>query len=51
MSGERDLRPFKSTPVHALSYDEKPGMQALNTTANDKPPVPGTKKQHNILGL
>lgn len=27
--------------VHTLSYDEKPGIQALATTGDDRPPVPG----------
>jgi transposase len=30
-----------------LSYDEKPGIQAIENTAPDLPPVPGT---HNTLG-
>lgn len=34
--------------VHTLSYDEKPGMQALDTTTDDKPPVSGTKKSSTI---
>lgn len=33
-----DARP---TPVFAVSVDEKPGVQALGTTAPDLPPVPG----------
>ena len=27
--------------VHTLSYDEKPGIQALAATGEDRPPVPG----------
>ena len=27
--------------VHTLSYDEKPGIQAVATTGADRPPVPG----------
>ena len=27
--------------VHTLSYDEKPGIQAIATTGGDRPPVPG----------
>lgn len=27
--------------VHTLSYDEKPGIQAIATTGEDRPPVPG----------
>src|SRR6266480_2324541 len=29
------------TPVAIVSYDEKPGIQAIATTAPDLPPVPG----------
>ena len=25
-----------------VSYDEKPGIQAIGTTAPDRPPLPGT---------
>lgn len=45
---EGNLRPFEGMPVHTLSYDEKPGIQALDTTTDDKPPVPGTKKNSTI---
>lgn len=45
-SEERDLRPFEGMQVHTLFYDEKPGMQALDFTADDRLPVPGTEKQH-----
>ena len=43
-----------------VSYDEKPGIQALATTAPDLPPVPGTYatfardheyKRHGTLSL
>ena len=43
-----NLKPFEGVPVHTLSYDEKPGMQALDTTAEDKPPVPDTDKNSTI---
>ena len=43
-----NLKPFEGVPVHTLSYDEKPGMQALNTTAQDRPPVPNTNKNSTI---
>ena len=33
--------------VAVLSYDEKPGMQALDNTAPDLPPVPG---KHSTIG-
>lgn len=45
---EGNLLPFEGTPVHTLSYDEKPGIQALDTTADDKPPVPGTDKSSTV---
>lgn len=31
-------------PVHTLSYDEKPGIQAIATTTGDRPPVASTEK-------
>ncbi len=43
-----NLKPFEGVPVHTLSYDEKPGMQALDTTAGDRPPVPNTDKNSAI---
>jgi transposase len=51
-------RPGK--PVAIVSYDEKPGIQALATTAPDLPPVPGVHptfgrdheyKRHGTLSL
>lgn len=41
---EGNLMPFEGVPVHTLSYDEKPGIQALGTTTEDKPPIPDTDK-------
>jgi transposase len=47
-------------PVAIVSYDEKPGIQAIATTAPDLPPVPGTYatfardheyKRHGTLNL
>src|SRR6185312_5479854 len=47
-------------PVTIISYDEKPGIQAIATTAPDLPPVPGTYatfardyeyKRHGTLSL
>jgi transposase len=47
-------------PVTIVSYDEKPGIQAIATTAPDLPPVPGTYatfardyeyKRHGTLSL
>lgn len=43
-----NLKPFEDVPVHTLSYDEKPGMQALKTTAEDRPPVPDTEKNSTV---
>jgi len=39
-----DARP---APVYTVSVDEKPGVQALGTTAPDLPPVPG---RHPAIG-
>jgi transposase len=48
------------TPVAIISYDEKPGIQAIATTAPDLPPVPGSYatfardyeyKRHGTLSL
>src|SRR5258708_30999437 len=47
-------------PVAIVSYDEKPGIQAIATTAPDLPPVPGAYatfardyeyKRHGTLSL
>lgn len=38
------LIPFKKDAVHTLSYDEKPGIQAIATTVEDRPPIPNTDK-------
>ena len=35
-------------PVHTLSYDEKPRMQALKTTVEDRPPIPDTEKNSTV---
>lgn len=35
------------TPIYTVSVDEKPGVQALGTTAPDLPPVPG---KHSGIG-
>lgn len=42
------LMPFEGRPVHTLSYDEKPGVQAIGTTTDDRPPIPGTDKYSTI---
>ena len=41
---EGKLKPFEGTPIHTLSYDEKPGVQAVGNTVEDRPPVPDTGK-------
>ncbi len=48
--GEGKLIPFSADDevVHTLSYDEKPGIQAISTTAEDKLPVPNTEKVSTI---
>ena len=38
------LIPFEKDAVHTLSYDEKPGIQAIATTGEDRPPIPNTDK-------
>lgn len=41
--------PEGETVVHTLSYDEKPGIQAIATTCQDKPPVPDTGKISTVV--
>lgn len=41
---DSNLKPFEGSPVHTLSYDEKPSMQAIGNTVEDRPPVPDTEK-------
>ena len=36
-------------PVHTLSYDEKPGVQAIATTSDDKAPIPNTEKISTVM--
>ena len=36
------LLPFNNNSVHTLSYDEKPGIQAIATTSEDRSPIPNT---------
>lgn len=38
-----NLKPFENEAVHTLSYDEKPGIQAIQTTSEDLPPVQNPK--------
>ena len=37
---------LRQPPVVTLSYDEKPGIQALAPTSPDRPPVPGRHASH-----
>jgi transposase len=41
------LHEARAQPVHTVSVDEKPGIQALGTTAPDLPPAPG---RHASIG-
>jgi len=45
------LVPFSDNEeaVHTLSYDEKPGIQAIAMTSEDKSPVPDTEKTSTII--
>lgn len=45
---EGNLKPFEGTPVHTLSYDEKPGMQAIGNTTLDRAPIPNTNKNSSV---
>ena len=36
-----NLIPIEGKMTHTLSYDEKPGIQAIATTSPDKAPIPG----------
>ena len=40
------LIPFEKEAVHTLSYDEKPGIQAISTTSEDRPPISNTGKSN-----
>lgn len=42
-----NLLPFEGTAVHTLSYDEKPGIQAIQTTGEDRPPVVDSNSEKN----
>jgi transposase len=37
-----NLLPFEDQKINTLSYDEKPGIQAIGCTSPDRPPRPGT---------
>ena len=45
-----NLLPFETDEevVHTLSYDEKPGIQAIATTGPDRMPIPETKKTSTV---
>ena len=43
-----NLKPFDGTPIHTLSYDEKPGVQAIGNTVEYRPPVPDTGKSSSV---
>lgn len=43
------LLPFDGTPVHTLSYDEKPGIQAIGNTTPDLPPICNAEKNSSYL--
>lgn len=36
------------TVIHTISYDEKPGIQAIASTSEDRPPIPGTDKTSTV---
>lgn len=44
-----NLLPFEGTPVHTLSYDEKPGIQAIGSTMPDLPPNSNTEKASSYM--
>ena len=46
---EGNLKPFEGTPVHTLSYDEKPGIQAIASKVEDRPPVANTDKNSTVM--
>lgn len=46
-----EFLPFREDEdvVHTLSYDEKPGIQAISNTSCDRPPIPNGEKTSTIL--
>ena len=40
---------LEGTPVHTLSYDEKPGIQAIGSTTPDLPPISNTEKGSSYM--
>lgn len=43
------LKPFEGTPIHTLSYDEKPGIQAIGSSTEDRPPVSNGDKSSSFM--
>ena len=43
-----NIKPTEGAMVHTLSYDEKPGMQAIESTTEDEAPVSGGEKTSSI---
>ena len=43
------LKPFEGTPVHTLSYDEKPGIQVIRSSTEDRPPVSNGDKTSSFI--
>lgn len=47
---EGNYIPYESDEevIHTISYDEKPGIQAIACTSDDRPSVPGTDKTSTV---
>lgn len=47
---EGNFIPYEAdeTVVHTISYDEKPGIQAIACTSEDRPPIPNTDKTSTV---
>lgn len=48
-NGDGSLMPSEGTLVHTLSYDERPGIQAIGTTVDGRPPVSGTDRYSTVM--
>jgi len=44
---EGKLIPFENDTMHTLSYDEKPGIQAIAGTSEDRSPIPNSDKNNS----
>ena len=44
---EGKLIPFENDTIHTLSYDEKPGIQAIAGTSEDRSPIPNSDKNNS----